>query len=110
MHAKVAPYTAEAVKSSKSLTEEVDVRSLLQNRSRLKHFFTNRSKEAPCILMTRVQPSFRKAIDDHNRSTKRRIGRLKELINKKIRDEPTQLTHFDLRLSAHLCNMEISEF
>ena len=60
--------------------------------------------------MTRVQPSFWKTIDDHNRSTERRIGRLKELINKKIRDEPTQLTHFDLRLRAHLCNIEISEF
>ena len=52
-------HTAEAVKSSKSLPEEVDVRSLLQDRrSRLKHFFTNRSKEAPCISMTRVQPLF----------------------------------------------------
>ena len=44
VHAKVAPYTAEADKSSKSLPEGVDVRSLLQDRrSRLKHFFTNRS-------------------------------------------------------------------
>ena len=60
--------------------------------------------------MIRVQPSFWKTIDDHSRSTERRIGRLKELINKKIRDEPTQLTHFDLRFRAHLCNMEISEF
>ena len=56
VYAKVALYTAEAVKSSKSLPEEVDVRSLLQDRrSRLKHFFTNRSKEAPCISMTRLQ-------------------------------------------------------
>ena len=60
--------------------------------------------------MTRVQPFFWKSIDNHNRSTEGRIRRLKELINKKIRDEPTQLTHFDLRLRAHLCNMEISEF
>ena len=60
--------------------------------------------------MTRVQPSFWKSTDNHNRSTKRRIGRLKELINKKIRDQPTQLIHSDLRLHAHLCNMEISEF
>ena len=84
MHAKVVPFIAEAVKSSKFLTEEVDVRSLLQDRrSSLKHFFTNRSKKAPCILMTRVQPSFWKSVDNHNRSTKRRIERLKELINKK---------------------------
>ena len=60
--------------------------------------------------MTRVQPSFWKAIDNHNCSTERRIGRSKELINKKIRDEPTQLNHSDLRLRAHLCNMKISEF
>ena len=46
VHAKVALYTAEAVKNSKSLAEVVDVRSLLQDRrSRLKHFFTNRSKK-----------------------------------------------------------------
>ena len=60
--------------------------------------------------MTRVQLSFWKSIDNHNLSTKRRTGRLKELINKKIRDEPTQLNHSDLRLRAHLCNKEISEF
>ena len=66
-----------------SLTEE-DVRSLFQDRrSRLMHFFTSSSKEATCISMTRVQSSFWKSIDNHNRSTKRRIGRLKELINKK---------------------------
>ena len=59
--------------------------------------------------MTRVQPSFLKSINNHNCWTER-IGRLKELINKKIRDEPTQLTHFDLCLRGHLCNMEISEF
>ena len=60
--------------------------------------------------MTRVQPSFWKSIDNHNRSTERRIGRLKELINKKIRDEPSQPAHSDLRLRAHLCKMKISEF
>ena len=71
VHAKVAPYTAKRVKSSKSLTEEVDVRSLLlDRRSRLKHFFTNRSTETACISMTHVQPFFYKLIDNHNRSTK----------------------------------------
>ena len=55
VHAKIVPYNAEAVKSSKSLLEEVDMRSLFQDRrSRLKHFLTNRSNEAPCISMTRV--------------------------------------------------------
>ena len=33
--------------------------------------------------MTRVQPSFWKTIDDHNRSTERKIEKLKELVNKK---------------------------
>ena len=62
--------------------------------------------------MTRVQPSFWKSIDDHNRSTKRKIERLKELINKK--SEMSQLNLSILIcvcvLTAHLCNMEISEF
>ena len=62
--------------------------------------------------MTRVQPSFWKLIDNHNRSTKRKIERLKELINKK--SEMSQLNLSILIcvcvLTAHLCNMEISEF
>ena len=62
--------------------------------------------------MTRVQPSFWKSIDNHNRSTKRKIERLKELINKK--PEMSQLNLSILIcvcvLTAHLFNMEISEF
>ena len=62
--------------------------------------------------MTRVQPFFWKSIDNHNRSTKRKIERLKELINKK--SEMSQLNLSILIcvcvLTAHLCNMEISEF
>ena len=62
--------------------------------------------------MTCIQPSFWKSIDNHNRSTKRKIERLKELINKK--SEISQLNLSILIcvcvLTAHLCNMEISEF
>ena len=62
--------------------------------------------------MTRIQPSFWKSIDNHNRSTKRKIERLKELFNKK--SEISQLNLSILIcvcvLTAHLCNMEISEF
>ena len=62
--------------------------------------------------MTRIQPSFWKSIDNHNRSTKRKIERLKELINKK--SEISQLNLSILIcvcvLTAHLCNMEISKF
>ena len=111
VHAEVASYTAEAVKTSESLPEEMDACSLLQDRTtRLKQFFTKKSREAPCISITHVKPTFWKSIENHNRSTERRIGRLKELINKKIQDEPSQLSLSDLRLRAHLCNMEISEF
>ena len=49
--------------------------------------------------MTCVQPSFWKSIDNHNCSTKQKIERLKELINKK--SEMSQLIHSDLRLHAH---------
>ena len=63
IHAEVAKYTAEAVKTFKPLREEVDVCSLLQDRTtRLKQFFTKKSREAPCISMTRVKPTFWKSI------------------------------------------------
>ena len=108
--AEVAPYTAEAVKTSESFPTDVDVCALLQDRSTLlKQFFTAKSKEAPCIT-TDITPMFWKSIENHNRSTERRIGRLKGLINNKVQDDPTQLSLSDLRLRAHLCNMEISEF
>ena len=110
-HAEVAPYTVEAVKTYESLPEEVNVYSLLQDRTTsLTQFFTKKSREAPCISMTHVKPTFWKSIENHNLSTERRIGRLKGLINNKIQDEPTQLSLSDLHLRAHLCNMEISEF
>ena len=85
--------------------------SLFQDRTtRLEQFFTKKSREAPCISITHVKPTFWKSIENYNRSTKRRIGRLKGLINNKIQDEPAQLSLSDLRLRAHLCNVEISEF
>ena len=60
--------------------------------------------------MTRVQPSFWKSIDDHNRSTERRIGRLKKLITKKIRDEPTQLSILICFCVLISVTMKIGEF
>ena len=108
--AEVAPYTAKAVKTSESFPKDVDVCALLQDRSTLlKQYLTANSKEAPCIT-TNITPMFWKSMENHNCSTERRIGRLKELINNKIQDDPTQLSLSDLRLHVHLCNMEISEF
>ena len=63
VHAEVAPYTAEAITTSESLPEELDVCSLLQDRTtRLKQFFTKKSREAPCVSMTHVKPTFWKSI------------------------------------------------
>ena len=63
--------------------------------------------------MTCVQPSFWKSIDNHNRSTKRKIERLKELINKKSEMRQLNLESILICvcvLTAHLFNIEISEF
>ena len=73
---EVPPYCMEAVKTA-SFPDVVNTRALLQDRtSRLRHFFTSASKNAPCITMTSVSPNFWKTIDNNNRSTERRIGKL----------------------------------
>ena len=106
VHAEVAPYSVEAVKAC-SLPQTVDVRSMLEDRTtRLKQFFTMRSKEAPCIAASHVQPTFWKSIDNNNRVTERRIGKLKSLVNSKISEDPNQLNRSDIRLRAFLCNMD----
>ena len=65
VHAEVAPYAVEAVSTSESLPEEVDVCSLLQDRTtRSKQFFTKKSREAPCISMTHVKPTFWKSMEN----------------------------------------------
>ena len=58
VYAKVAPYSVEAVKAC-PFPVTVDVCSLLQYRTtRLRHFFTMKSKEAPCIAVSHINPNF----------------------------------------------------
>ena len=92
------------------LPDTVDIKSHLINRTtRLKHFFTTQSKIAPCISYSRIPPEFWKTILNNNRSNERRIGRLKNIVNDKIGDEPSQMNKTDKRLRAFLCNMELDK-
>ena len=51
-------YSVEAVKVC-MLPDTVDIKSHLKDRTtRLKHFFTTRSKKAPCISYSRIPPQF----------------------------------------------------
>jgi len=108
VHAEVAPYTAEAVKTHQSLPDHVDIRRLLQKKNTtLKDFFTKSSKFAPCISAGHVSPAFWQSIDNHNRSTERLIGKLKNVIqDSKVNNPLAQQTALDIRLRAYLCNME----
>ena len=107
VHADVAPYSAETVKNNYSLPKAVDVCSLLQDRTTcLKQFLTTRSKEAPCIAASQIQPTFWKNIDNNSRATERRIGKLKGPVKNKMGENLIQLNRFDIRLRALLCNME----
>ena len=106
VYAEVPPYTVEATKTSTNLPQAIDVVYLLQNRSaRLKHFFTQKNKDTPYIALSNINFTFWKSIGNHNRSTERRIEKLKNLVNERIIDT-SQINHTDLRLRAHLCNME----
>ena len=67
----------EAVKTS-SFPDVANIRAFLQDRtSRFRDFFTSASKNAPCMTMTSVGPNFWKTIDNNNRSTERRIRKLR---------------------------------
>ena len=94
------------MKTSRSFPQSVDVRLFLQDPTeKLKHFFTLKSKDAPCITAFHIHPSFWKSIYN-NRSTERRIGKLKGLIQERINEKLSQLNRSDIRLRAFLCNME----
>ena len=104
-HPEVPPYSLEAVKGC-PLPPAVDACSLLQNRPTcLKQFFTAKSKEAPCIAYSNIQPKFWKSIDNNNGATERRIGKLKGLIKNKICENPNRLSRSDIRSRTFLCNM-----
>ena len=92
------------------LPDTVDIKSHLMDRTtRLKHFFTTQSKIAPCISYSRIPPKFWIAILSNNRSNECRIGRLKNIVNDKIGDEPSPMNKTDKRLRAFLCNMELDK-
>ena len=109
VYGETPSYSVEAVKVC-MLPDTVDIKSHLMDRiTRLKHFFTTQSKIAPCISYSGIPPQFWKTIHNNNRSNERRIGRLKNIVNGKIRDEPSQMNKTDMRLRAFLCNMELDK-
>ena len=61
------------------------------------------------FVQPNIPPQFRKTIHNNNRSNERRIGRLKNIVNDKIGDEPLQMNQTDMRLRAFLCNMELDK-
>ena len=92
---------------SESFPDSAEIGTLLSNqKKRLTHFFTRQSKEIPCISASNLNPSFWRATDCHNRSTERRIGILKEIINK-IFDAPKYMNPKDIRLRAYMCNLDL---
>ena len=54
--------------------------------ARLKIFFTAQSKPAPCVLCANEPAAFWRKIDNNNRCTERRIGKLKNIIQNRLRD------------------------
>ena len=97
VHLEVPPFCIEAVSVS-FFPYTVDTKAFLKNRkSRLRDVFTSESKAARCIFMTGVNPKFWKAIQNKsNRSTERRIGRLKSIIQSKV-DNKTALSLIDMK-------------
>ena len=106
VYAEVPPFSLEAVSSSASFPTSVNIEAFPEPKRRLRHFFTTRSKEAPCIASADLSPAFWRNIDNHNRSTERRIGALKDIINQKIVDIPEHMNRTDFRLRLYLCNMD----
>ena len=100
------PLSLDAVKTSTSLPALVNVPAQLQSRSAmLKNFFTVQSKTAPCVSCNNVIATFWKTIDNNNRSTERRIGKLKNIIRDRVCDSHNS-RRTDLRFRAYLCNTE----
>ena len=55
-------------------------------------------------MCANVPVSFWKTIDNNNRSTERQIGKLKNIIQKRLNDGCNR--RVDMRLRAFQCNME----
>ena len=101
-------FSLDAVKDSTSLPppQNVDITTLLLSRSaRLKNFFTTDSKVAPCVSCD-IDPLFWKCVENSNRSTERRIGMLRNVLQHRRVNTESSLRRTDIRLRANLCNME----
>ena len=96
------PFSLNAVKTSSSLPADVDTRVQLQCRAaRLRNFFTVQSQRAPCVMHNSIPAMFWNTIENNNRCTERRIGKLKNIIQDRVCDR-----RIDLRLRSYLCDME----
>ena len=108
-YGETPPYSVEAVKVC-MLSDTVDIKSHLMNKTTpSKHFFTTQSKIALCISYSRIPPQFSKTINNNNRSNERRTGRLKNIVNDKIGNEPSQMNKTDMRSRAFMWNMELDK-
>ena len=76
------------MKTSSSLPADVDTRVQLQRRAaRLRNFFTVQSQRAPCVTHNSIPAMFWKTIENNNRCTERRIGKLKNIIQDRVCDD-----------------------
>ena len=67
------------MKTSSSLPVAIDTRAQMKCRAaRLKNFFTSQSQSAPCVTHSDIIPAMLwKSINNNNRATEKRIGKLK---------------------------------
>jgi len=96
-------------------SQNVNINALLCDRStRLKQFFTSDSKNAPCVSYA-VDTRFWKSVDNNNRSTERRIGELRDILQERrvksgqerpVESASLSLNQTDIRLHSYLCTMK----
>ena len=86
------PFSFNAVKTSSSLPADVDTRVQLQCRAaRLRNFFTVRSQRAPYVKLNSIPAMFWKTIENNNRCTERRIGKLRNIIQDRVCEQEKPL-------------------
>ena len=96
----------QAVTASESFLDSVDIATvLIYSKWRLKHFFTKVEKLHAYQL--HINLAFWRSFENHNRFCERRIGFLKEIINKRISDAPVNMNRTDFRLGSYLRNMKL---
>ena len=82
VHSDDPPFPITALQSSQqSLPLQVPTQNMLWNRKPSKSFFTAESRNAPCVVYREQQ--FWKAIDNHNRSCERFIGKMSTVMEDK---------------------------